>query len=388
MNKMTLLRIFSVILIIFLPLKSLNSSEMDVDADHVILQDHLSGEILYEKDADASIYPASMTKIMTAVVAFDLLKSGETSLDEMITVSEKAWRLSQSGYSSMFIMLNDQISVEDLLKGIIIVSGNDACIALAEGLSGTEKDFVTLMNEKAEEIGLENTNFSNSSGINDVDNYSTVKDILILSEYMITNYPEYYSYFKETTFTWDRTGGDPITQGNRNPLLYKNIGADGIKTGFLELEQYSLASSAKIGERRLTAVGSGFKSKNSRSRESLKLLNWGFRKFDTIKVAKKDEALASLNVWLGKKNKVEVTTSEDIFLTIPKRKKKTIKAIIEYNGPLETPIKKGDKIGILSVYISDELIKQIDLVSLEDIKKSNVFSRVFKSLNYLVWGDV
>ena len=385
---MTLLRIISVIFIIFLPLKNLNSSEIDIDADHVILQDHLSGEILYEKDADASIYPASMTKIMTAVVAFDLLKSGETSLDEMITVSEKAWRLSQSGYSSMFIMLNDQISVEDLLKGIIIVSGNDACIALAEGLSGTEKDFVTLMNEKAEEIGLENTNFNNSSGINDVDNYSTVKDILILSEYMITNYPEYYSYFKDTTFTWDRTGGDPITQGNRNPLLYKNIGADGIKTGFLELEQYSLASSAQIGERRLTAVASGFKSKNSRSRQSLKLLNWGFRKFDTIKVAKKDETLASLNVWLGKKNKVEVTTSEDIYLTIPKRKKKTIKAIIEYNGPLETPIKKGDKIGILSVYISDELIKQIDLVSLEDIKKSNVFSRVFKSLNYLVWGDV
>ena len=205
---------------------------------------------------------------------------------------------------------------------------------------------------------------------------------------MITNYPEYYTYFKETTFTWDRTGGDPITQGNRNPLLYKNIGADGIKTGFLELEQYSLASSSKIGERRITSVGSGFKSKNSRSRESLRLINWGFRKFDTVKVAKKDESIASLNVWLGKKNKVEVSTSEDLYLTIPKRKKKTIKAIIEYNGPIQTPIKKGDKIGILSVYIAGELKKQIDLVSLEDIKKSNVFSRVFKSLNYLVWGDV
>ena len=385
---MKLLRIISVIFISLLPLKNLNSAEIDIEVDHIILQDHLSGEILYERDADASIYPASMTKIMTAVVAFDLLKSGETSLDEMITVSEKAWRLSQSGYSSMFIMLNDQISVEDLLKGIIIVSGNDACIALAEGLSGTEKDFVTLMNEKAEEIGLENTNFNNSSGINDVENYSTVRDILILSEYMITNYPEYYTYFKETTFTWDRTGGDPITQGNRNPLLYKNIGADGIKTGFLELEQYSLASSSKIGERRITSVGSGFKSKNSRSRESLRLINWGFRKFDTVKVAKKDESIASLNVWLGKKNKVEVSTSEDLYLTIPKRKKKTIKAIIEYNGPIQTPIKKGDKIGILSVYIAGELKKQIDLVSLEDIKKSNVFSRVFKSLNYLVWGDV
>ena len=205
-------------------------SKIEIDAGYIILQDHLSGEILYEKDADTKIYPASMTKIMTTIVTFDLLKKGETSLDEMITISEKAWRMSQSGYSSMFIMLNDQVSVEDLLKGIIISSGNDACVALAEGLSGTEKDFVILMNEKAEEIGLENTNFNNSSGINDANNYSTVGDILKMSRYMIQNYPEYYSYYKETSFTWDRTGGDPITQGNRNPLLYKNIGADLIKT--------------------------------------------------------------------------------------------------------------------------------------------------------------
>ena len=237
-------------------------SEIEIDARYVILQDHYSGKILYEKDADAKIYPASLTKIMTTIVAFDLLKKGETSLDEMITISEKAWRLSQSGYSSMFIMLNDEVSVEDLLKGIIIVSGNDACVALAEGLSGSEEDFVVLMNEKATEIGLENTNFNNSSGINDANNFSTVRDILKMSRYMIKNYPEYYSYFKETTFTWDRTGGDPITQGNRNPLLYKNIGADGIKTGFLTVEQYSLAASTKVGERRITVVASGFKTKN------------------------------------------------------------------------------------------------------------------------------
>jgi len=243
-------------------------SQIDIEARYVILQDHLSGEILYEKEADAKIYPASMTKIMTAIVAFDLLKKGETSLGEEIVISEKAWRLSQSGYSSMFIMLNDRVTVEDLLKGIIIVSGNDACVALAEGLSGTEKDFVNLMNEKAEEIGLENTNFGNSSGINDVENYSTARDILKMSHYMIQNYPEYYTYFKETSFTWDRTGGDPITQGNRNPLLYKNTGVDGIKTGFLEVEKYSLAASMLIGERRLNSVASGFKTKNSRSRES------------------------------------------------------------------------------------------------------------------------
>ena len=384
---MKLFKIFFIILI-FLLFQQKSYSQIEVDANYVILQDHLSGKILYEKNADDKIYPASMTKIMTSIVTFDLLKKGETSLDEMITVSEKAWRLSQSGYSSMFIMLNDQVSVEDLLKGIIIISGNDACVALAEGLSGTEKDFVMLMNEKAEEIGLENTNFNNSSGINDANNYSTVRDILKMSRYMIQNYPEYYSYFKETSFTWDRTGGDPITQGNRNPLLYKDVGVDGIKTGFLTVEKYSLASSIKSGKRRMTAVASGFKTKNSRSRESMKLLNWGLRKFDTIQIAKKDEIMTSLNVWLGKKSKVEILPSEDVYLTIPKRKKKIIKVVFEYEGPIPAPIKKGDTLGLLNVYVSDELKKQINILAAEDIEKSNIFSRIFKSLNYLVWGDV
>tara|TARA_B110000014_G_scaffold234623_1_gene198621 strand:- start:182 stop:1297 length:1116 start_codon:yes stop_codon:yes gene_type:complete len=363
-------------------------SEIKIDVDHIIIHDHHSGKILFEKDADEKIYPASMTKIMTAIVTFDLLKRGETSLDEMITISEKAWRMSQSGYSSMFIMLNDQVRLEDLLKGIIIVSGNDACVALAEGLSGTEEDFVILMNEKADEIGLINTNFTNSSGIGDPDNYSTVRDILIMSRYLIANYPEFYTYFKETEFTWDRTGGDPITQGNRNPLLYKNIGSDGIKTGFLTVEQYSLAASIKTNDRRVTVVGSGFKTKNSRSRESAKILNWGIKKFDTIQIIKKGEIYDNLDVWLGKKNKIEVTADESYYLTVPKRKKKLIKAVLEYDGPLKAPISKGDKVGSLNVYLSGELENQIDIFAAEEVKKSNIFSRVFNSLNYLVWGDV
>ena len=377
-----------IIYILFCLFISQNSySKIDVNARFVIVQDHLSGKILYEKDADEKIYPASMTKIMTAIVAFDLLKKGETTLDEKITISEKAWRLSQSGYSSMFIMLDDQVTVEDLLKGIIIVSGNDACVALAEGLSGSEIEFVNLMNEKAEEIGMYNTNFNNSSGINDADNYSTVRDVLKMSRYLIDNYPDYYTYFKETTFTWDRTGGDPITQGNRNPLLYKNIGADGIKTGFLTVEKYSLASSAEIGNRRINVVASGFETKNSRSRESIKLITWGLRSFDTIQVAKKNVPIDSLQVWLGKKTSVEAVVKEDIYFTVPKRKKKIIKAIIEYQGPLEAPIQKNDKIGILKVYYEDEVKKEYDVFSNENIKKSNIFSRLLKSLNFLVWGD-
>jgi len=387
MNKMKFIKLF-LIFFSFLLYQQKTFSEIKINANYVILQDHLSGKILHEKDADSRIYPASMTKIMTAIVAFDLLKTGEASLDEMITISEKAWRMSQSGYSSMFIMLNDQVSVEDLLKGIIIVSGNDACVALAEGLSGTEEDFVILMNEKAQEIGLENTNFSNSSGISDPENYSTVRDILIMSKYMIDKYPEYYTYFKETTFTWDRTGGDPITQGNRNPLLYKNLGVDGIKTGFLTVEKYSLASSMQADKRRLTAVVSGFPNKNSRSRESAKLLNWGLRNFDTIEVAVKEKPFAEIDVWLGKKEKIPVVTNEDIYLTVPKRKRKTIKAILEYEGPLESPITKGQKVGSLNIYVAGDLIKEIDVLSNESVKRSNIFSRIYKSFNFLVWGDV
>ena len=382
------MKFFNIIFILFFVFVFKAHSNVNINARYVIVQDHLSGEILYEKDADSVIYPASMTKIMTTIVAFDLLKKGETSLDEKITISEKAWRMSQAGYSSMFIMLNDQVTVEDLLKGIIIVSGNDACVALAEGLAGSEEDFVVMMNEKVAELGLENTNFNNSSGISDPDNYSTVRDILKISEYLIKNYPEYYSYYKETEFTWDRTGGDPIKQGNRNPLLYKNIGVDGIKTGFLTVEKYSLASSILVGERRITAVASGFDNKNSRSRDSAKILSWGLRTFDTIQVTKKNEPFLKLKVWLGKKEHVDVVTYESVYLTVPKRKKKNVKAVIEYNNNLSAPIKKGDKIGILNVFIKGELKKEIDVFSNEDIKRANIFSRLLKSFNFLVWGDV
>ena len=373
--------------IIFISFGSKAISNVEIKAEYVIIQDHLSGKILYEKNADTKIYPASMTKIMTTIVVFDLLKKGETTLDEMITISEKAWRMSQSGYSSMFIMLNDKVSVEDLIKGIIIVSGNDACVALAEGLAGTEEAFAILMNEKAEEIGLENTNFSNSSGISDPDNYSTARDILIMSRYLIQNYPEYYTYYKEKTFTWDRTGGDPITQGNRNPLLYKNIGADGIKTGFLTVEKYSLASSIQVGKKRINSVISGFDTKNERSRDSIKMLTWGLRNFDTIEVAKKDKDFEELKVWMGKKNTVKVSLPEDIYITVPKRKKSIVKVVMEYETPISAPVKKGEKLGVLNIYISNELKKKIDFYSSENIKRANIFSRLLKSFNYLVWGD-
>mgnify|MGYP000668090849 CR=1 FL=1 len=364
------------------------NAEFDVKARTAILQDFLSGEILYEKTADLSIFPASMTKIMTTIVAFDLLEKGDISLEDKFFVSENAWRLSEAGYSSMFIMVGDQISVENLLKGIIVSSGNDACIALAEGIAGTENEFAIMMTSKAKEIGMTNTNFANASGINAPDNLSTVRDILIMSNYLIKNYPGYYEYFKEKKFTWDRTGGEPITQGNRNPLLYKNMGVDGIKTGYLSYEKYSLAVSMKRNGRRLIAVGSGYETKNSRSKESAKLLTYGITNFDTIKISNKDTKLDSLDVWLGKKDEIDVHTKIDVYKTIPKARKKYLKAIIKYEGPILAPIKKDDVVGKLNLYYKDELINEYDLYANENIKKVNIFSRIVKSLNYLVWGDV
>ena len=380
-------KLFLLILTSFFFVK-LASANLDVKARTAILQDYHSGEILYEKEADTSIYPASMTKIMTSIIAFDLIKSGDLNLNDKFIVSENAWRLSSSGYSSMFIMVGDEVSVENLLKGIIIASGNDACVALAEGIAGTEEEFAILMTTKAKEIGMENTNFANSSGINNPDNYSTVRDILKMSKYLIDKHPKFYEMFAEKEFTWNRTGGDPITQGNRNPLLYKNLGADGIKTGYLAVEKYSLASSINRNGRRLIAVGSGFNSKNSRSRESTKLLTFGLTNFDLVNISKANEPFDKVEVWLGKQDNVEVYTSQDIYKTIKKAKKKLLKVSVKYEGPIEAPIKKDEKIAILKVVYDDELVGEYDLLASKEVKKVNFVSRLLKSLNYLIWGDV
>ena len=364
------------------------NSNIEIKARTAILQDYLSGEILYEKEPDRSIYPASMTKIMTSIIAFDLIKSGDLNLDEKFIISEKAWRLSTAGYSSMFVMVGDEVSVEDLLRGIIVASGNDACIALAEGIAGTEEEFAIMMTSKAKEIGMDNTNFTNSSGINDPDNYSTVRDIMIMSNYLIKNHPEYYKWFAETEFTWDRTGGDPITQGNRNPLLYKNMGADGIKTGYLAVEKYSLASSIERKGRRLIAVGSGFETKSSRSRESSKLLTYGLTNFDLVEISKSKVPLDKVDVWLGKESTVDVYTKNDIYKIIKKGQKRKLKIKVVYNGPIEAPIKKNQILAKLKIIYDQEQIGEYNLLSQRDVNKVNIFSRLMKSINYLIWGDV
>tara|TARA_B100001029_G_scaffold179760_1_gene190830 strand:+ start:3612 stop:4760 length:1149 start_codon:yes stop_codon:yes gene_type:complete len=376
------------ILIIIFNFSTLKAAEFNIDAKTAILQDYLSGEILYEKDADMSIYPASMTKIMTSIIAFELLKKGQLDLDEKFIVSENAWRLANAGYSSMFIMVGDEVSVENLLRGIIVASGNDACVTLAEGIAGSEEEFAVMMTSKAQEIGMYNTSFSNASGINDPDNYSTARDILIMSNYLIRNFPDFYKYFAEKEFTWDRTGGDPITQGNRNPLLYKNMGADGIKTGYLAVEKYSLASSVERKGRRLIAVGSGFSTKRSRSKQSARLLTYGLTNFDTIEIFNKQKSFQDLDVWLGKKNKVKTHFKTNIYKTIQKARLRNLKVVLDYEGPLKAPISKNQKVGEVKIYYKDNLIDTLDLLASEHIEEVNKFTKLIRSINFLIWGDV
>ena len=383
-----MIKIFKYIFILILINFNLASAEPKIAAKTAIVIDFQTDKILYELEPDISIYPASMTKIMTTIIAFDLLKAKKLSLDDKFFISEKAWRMSQAGYSSMFIMVNDQITVENLLRGIIVASGNDACVALAEGIAGSEQNFVDMMNLKAQEIGMTNTHFANSSGINDVENYSTVRDIALMSKYLIKNYPDYYHYYAEQEFTWDRTGGDPITQNNRNLLLFRNLGVDGIKTGHLSVEEYSLASSIKKETRRIIAVGSGFKTMASRANQSLRLLNWGLTNSDTFEISKKNSTTFEFKTWLGKEQIVKGYTKEDVYFTVDKKDLRDFHVFLEHSGPIKAPIQKDAEIGNIKIYNNDELLKTVPVYALEKVKKVNFLLSLLTSFNYMIWGDV
>ncbi|MEK9893364.1 MAG: D-alanyl-D-alanine carboxypeptidase family protein [Pelagibacteraceae bacterium] len=365
---------------------SVKSSALETSAKQAYLVDVLSGEVLFEKNKEQKISPASITKIMTAIVAFDLIKKGDLKLEEKFKVSKNAWRMSSKGFSSMFIMPNDRVSVENLLKGIIIVSGNDACIALAEGIAGTEEEFVNMMNNMAEKIGLSNTRFANSSGIYDGNNYSTVEDIAKMSIYLINNFPNLYKYYSEKKFTWDRTGGAPITQGNRNPILYKDMGADGIKTGYLNNSGYSLAATIKKNDRRILSVVSGTDSKNARSRETVRLLSYAENRFDLLKINKIDKNY-NIKTWNLKQKTVQLELKNNIYLTIPKRKKNKLKIEIDHEKDiLSRELKKGSPVSKLNIYYDNDLIKSETLYSSVNTEKENFFVRFLNSISLLIWG--
>ena len=361
-------------------------SSFETKAKQAYLIDVLSGKVLLKKNENERISPASITKIMTTIVAFDLIKKGELKLEEKIKISKKAWRMSSKGYSSMFIMPGDKVSVENLLKGIIVVSGNDACVALAQGIAGTEEEFVNMMNSMSEKIGLTNTKFANSSGLYSENNYSTVEDIAKMSIYLINNFPKLYEYYKIKKFKWDRTGGAPITQGNRNPILYKDMGGDGLKTGHLDDSGYSLAATVKKNERRILSVISGLTSKNERSRETVRLISYAKNRFDLLKINKIDENF-KIKTWNLKPKTVQLKLSSDVYLTIPKRQKSKIKIeIVHENEMLKSVVKKGQAISKLNILYDDKLIKSETLYSAISTDKENFLIRFINSISYFIWG--
>ena len=372
-------------ILIFILAISGNAQAIETTAKEAILLDYNSNEILFKKNENLKISPASLTKIMTSIIAFELIKKGELKLDEKIIVSTKAWRMSKSGYSSMFIMPNDKITVENLLKGIIVASGNDACIALAEGIAGSEESFALMMNEKAKDIGMKNTNFSNSSGIFSESNFSTVEDIALMSSYLIKNYPELYKMYALKTFTWERTGGKPISQSNRNSLLFRNSNVDGIKTGHLDDSGYALAASLKNGERRLISVISGTVSNAERTRESLKLLNYALISTDLISIKKNNELLVA-DFWNGKINKINLHLKEDVFFTYPKRRSKDLSIAIIGEFPIQKSFKKNDELAKIRIQDTNGFSKEYPLFASDDYKDINFIKKFINTINFLIWG--
>ena len=350
---------------------------IDTDAETAIIIDADTGYVLYEKNSDKKTFPASMTKIMTSMIVFEKLSNGSLTLDDTFLVSEKAWREREG--SSMFVEVNKEIRVEDLLRGIIVQSGNDACIVVAENISGSEETFSILMNEMAGDIGLKNTNFSNSTGMHSVKNYSTVADIAKMSQYLINNYPQFYHLFSETEFEWSG-----IKQSNRNPMLYKDIGADGLKTGHLSVSGYGLAASAKNNERRLIVVGNGFSSSQKRSQGTSRLLNWGFREYTNIKLFNEMSEVGNLPLSMASEDMVPLTSNVDIIITVSKAKKNAIETEIIPIENLEAPFKKGDVVAFLKINIPKTDPQFIELVASIDIDEAGYISSFF----YYIYSSI
>lgn len=357
----------------------LASLQLETAAKQVLLIDFTTGVILLEKNADEPMYPSSMTKIMTAYLIFEQLKHGNIQMSTAFPVSEKAWRM---GGSKMFVPLNAMVSIQDLLKGIIIHSGNDACIVAAEGLAGTEENFAAMMTEKAREMGAQLTTFRNASGWPDPEHMTTARDLTIISHRLISDFPEFYGMFGEKEYVFNN-----IRQWNRNPLLYKNIGCDGIKTGHTDAGGYGIVASVLQGNRRLILVVNGLPTEQARANEVLKLITWGIQTFDNYTLFKPGDVVDAIPVWLGTENFVEATVPHDIVMTLPKLSRKGLKVDIVYDTPISAPVPKGTEIGKLVVSLpSQELPIEFPLVTAKSVGRAGFFKRIKDSFSYLIWG--
>ncbi len=355
-----------------------SAGAIETDAKQAIVIEFDTGAVLYRKDADSVIYPASMTKMMTAYLLFERLQNGSLSLEDTFRVSEAAWR---KGGSKMFVKIGDRVSVEDLIRGIVVQSGNDATIVVAEGIGGSEAAFAELMTEKARKIGMSNTTFRNASGWPDPDHVTTAEDLAILAERTIRDFPDYYHYYAELSFKYNK-----INQGNRNPLLYKNTGADGLKTGHTEASGYGLTASAKRKDRRLIVVANGFKSVKARAAGSERLIDWGFRAWNNYALFQAGEKVADALVWLGEAESVPIVIKDPLVITIPRKSRSKLKVAVTYEEPLPAPIKTGTRIATLVVSAPGADTVEVPLYAGADVAQLGPVGRLGEALRYLVWG--
>ncbi|MBQ8750683.1 MAG: D-alanyl-D-alanine carboxypeptidase [Alphaproteobacteria bacterium] len=360
-----------------------NANAFETKATSAILMDFETGEYLFTKNHEKMIPPASMSKLMTIYVLLSKVKEGEISLEDKFTVSEKAWRKggAASGGSTMFLKIGQEVRVEDLIKGIIIQSGNDACITVAENIAGSEEEFAELLNETAEKLGLNNANFVNSTGLPHPEHRISVEDLAILARHIIKDFPEYYHFFKEKEFTFNG-----IKQGNRNPLLYSLKGSDGLKTGHTDEAGFCLTGSVLRENRRLIEVVAGLNSNKERQEETESLMTWGFATFKNYTLFKKNQILAEIPVWYGTQKTVDAIVDEDIVKTIKKSKRNKYTAKLVYETPLKAPVYKGDKIGEIVLSYKDKVVNKYPLVAKDSVAKMGPASRFIENIKYFIFG--
>ena len=372
-------RILSISVVVLCLVLTTSVNSFTTSAKQLILVDMETKEILLEKNADEPMHPASMSKIMTVYLAFEAIKKGYLKLDDTIPISEEAWR---KGGSRMFLKLNSQIKVSDILRGIIVQSGNDAAIALAEHLEGSEEAFAEKMTLKAKELGLQNSTFKNATGWPNPDHLMTARDLSELAILTIKRFPKLYSIYSETNFTHNK-----IKQGNRNPLLYKDMGADGLKTGHTKAAGYGLTASVERAGRRLVLVINGLSSARKRTIESQRVIEWGFREYVNHKVYDANDSVTDIDVWLGEATTVSALIESELLLTLKRSDQQKLKMIVNYDEPLTAPISKGQKVGTLTIQISQDKVLTYPLVSSIGVDRLNPFRRILAAINYLVWGS-
>lgn len=356
----------------------------DTTAQYAVLMDGATGAVLWEKNGDERMHPASMSKLMTLSMLFDALKSGTVKLTDEFPISEYAWRTggAASGSSTMFAELGSRIPVEILIKGIIIQSGNDACIAVAEALKGSEPEFAATMTERGKELGLTGSTFTNSTGWPDPDHMMTSHDLARLARHIVYDFPEYYHYFREKEFTWNS-----ITQHNRNPALFLDPTVDGLKTGHTEASGYGLVVSAKRGDERLILVVNGMPSEKARAEEGVRILDWGFRSFKTYKLFAAGAVVENAPVWQGSYGQVPLVAADEVSLIMTPDQRKAMKVSVSYTSPIKAPIAVGQRIGTLKVEAPDKPVQEIPLLAGANVERLGIFGRAASALRHMIFGS-